>query len=235
MAQRWEDCAPLLERILKAQPGNIAALRLKANNQYMLGDISSAEQILLGLLDRSPNDAEAAYMLGRMYYMDNRAEYALGQFQRVVRVDPKHYKAWDNLGLCYQALGQTDTAIRHFLTAIKLVDTAHPDYDWPYANLSELLLEENRDQEAYQAAMQAAKRNPGSARNFFLGGKALLRLNREQDAAKWLERSIALDSAYPEPLYVLGQLYMKTGEKEKAAELLKRFREVKEQAPRKRR
>jgi Flp pilus assembly protein TadD len=167
--------------------------------------------------------------------MQNRAEYAMGQFLRVLKLDPKHYKAWDNLGLCYDAAGNPDQAIRSFLTSIKLVEKDHPDYDWPYANLSDLLLRQNRYQEAYDAAFEAANRNPRSARNFYLAGQALVKLERQDDARKWLEQAVTLDASYPDALYALGQMYVRTGEKEKAAETLKRFREVKANAPKKKR
>jgi tetratricopeptide (TPR) repeat protein len=58
---------------------------------------------------------------------------------------------------------------------------------------------------------------------------------RAEDARKWLERAVALDSNYPDALYALGQLCMRAGQKEKAAETLNRFREVKANAPNKRR
>jgi superkiller protein 3 len=159
----------------------------------------------------------------------------MAQFQRVLKVDPRNYKAWDNLGLCYDALGQTEEAIRHFLTSIKLVETDHPEYDWPYANLADLLLRQNRYQEGYQAATKAAKRNPYSARNFLIGGQALAKLERQADAVKWLERSVELDPDFPDALYALGQLQLRMGEKEKGAATLKRFREAKAKAPSKRR
>ena len=235
MAQRWEECAPVLERALKLEPDNATALLLRANNDYLLGDTARAEQTLLLLLDRNPADSDAAYALGRIYYMDNRPDFALGQFQRVVRLEPKHYKAWDNLGLCYDAMGNAEMAIRHFLTAISLVETEHPDYDWSYANLADLLLRENRPAEAQQAALKAAKRNPHSARNFYLGGQALIKLDRRAEAVPLLERAATLDPAYPEPLYALGQLYQRLGEKEKAETTLRKFREAKERSPKKRR
>ncbi len=235
MDQQWEKCGEILDKVLALQPDNTTALLLKGNNEYFLGNTGAAEKALQRLLDLNPEDVDAAYMLGRIYYMDNRAEYAMGMFQRVLRLDPKHYKAWDNLGLCYDALGQTDMAIRHFLTAIKLVEKDHPEYEWPYANLADLLLRQNRYEEAYGAATQAVKRNPYRARNFFLGGKALVKLGRLEDARKWLERSVALDPDFPDSLYALAQLYIKLGEKEKGIETLKRFREAKRKAPKQRR
>ena len=208
---------------------------LSASVRYMLNETASAEQDLLKLLDLSPRNEEAAYMLGRIYYMDSRIDYAAAQFQRVLKINPKFYKALDNLGLCYDAKGETELAVRHFLAAIRLVETDVPGYDWPYANLADLLLRQGDAKQAYQAVTSAAKRNPYSARNFFLGGKALLRLERRRDAVKWLDRSVELDPAYPDPLYLLGQAYMRLGEKEKARETLRRFQEVKAKAPRVRR
>ncbi len=235
MGQEWLKCREVLEQALAKDPDNRTALLLKGNNEYILDNADAGIDALLHLLDLYPEDAHAAYTLGRIYYMENRAEYAMGQFQRVLKLAPKHYKAWDNLALCYDALGNAEMAIRHFLTAIKLVKDDHPEYYWPYANLADLLLRQNRFQEAYQAASEAARRNPYSARNFFLGGKALTKLDRTEDAIRWLERSVELDPDYPDSFYALGQLYIKTGQREKGMETLKEFRKVKANAPKVRR
>ena len=111
----------------------------------------------------------------------------------MLKINPQSYKAYDNLGLCYQARGETELAIRHFLTAIKMVEKDHPEYDWPYANLADLLLENNDFEKAFAAASKAADRNPRSARNFYLGGKALCKLQKVDLCVNWLQRSVALD------------------------------------------
>jgi Flp pilus assembly protein TadD len=162
--------------------------------------------------------------------MDSRIDYASAQFQRVLRLNAGFYKAWNHLGLCYDAAGETDKAVQHFLKAIELAEKADPGYDSPYGNLADLLFRQNDFERSYHAAVQAAKRNPYSARNFYLGGKALARLNRNEEAIHWLERSAALDPAYPNPLYLLGQLYMKMGRKDKGFEALEKFRQVKAKA-----
>jgi tetratricopeptide (TPR) repeat protein len=235
MAQRWADCGAEIEQALQIGRDHRDLLLLKAHYEYLVGESGKAEQTLLRLLDLYPEDEEAAYALGRIYYMDSRIDYASAQFQRVLRLNPKSYKAWDNLGLCYDAAGETDKAVQHFLKAIELAEKADPGYDWPYGNLADLLFRQNDFERSYHAAVQAAKRNPHSARNFYLGGKALARLNRNEEAIQWLERSAALDSTYPDPLYLLGQLYMKMGRKDQAAQALQKFRQVKAKAPAQRR
>jgi Flp pilus assembly protein TadD len=235
MLERWQECGETLDVVLRLEPDNAGALKIRANYEYLIGNSAAAEQTFLKLLDLEPNNQEAAYMLGRIYYMDNRVEYAMAQFQRVLKLAPRSYKAYDNLGLCYDAQGDHEMAVRHFLTAIKLAEEQQAEYAWPYANLADLLLRRNEVERAYQAATQAAKRDPYSARSFYLGGKALHKLGRGDDAVRWLERSAALDPRYPEPLYLLAQIHSKNGDREKASEALAKFREVKKNAPRERR
>ena len=231
MAQRFNEARPLADRTLKLQPGQPTALKLKGNIEYLLGEFDHAEDTFVDLLDKHPEDEEGAYMLGRIYYQEGRVDYALGQFQRVLKLNPQSYKAYDNLGLCYEARGETDMAIRHFLTAIKLVDKDHPDYDWAYANLANLLLETGDAERAFAAASKAADRNPTSARNFYLGGKALCKLEKMELCVNWLERSASLDPGYPEPLYLLAKAYGQLGQQQKAKETLEKFRAVKAKAP----
>lgn len=229
------DAASEADRALSIEPGNVPALELKANCAYLSGNFEQAKTTLIGVLDSHPSDQEAAYMLGRMYYQEGYLEQAIGLFQRVLKSNPQAFKAWDNLGLCYQALGSYDEATRHFLTAIKLVEKDHPKYDWPYANLADLLLKTGKTQMAYDAAAKAAERNPLSARNFYLGGKALEELGRSEMALSWLERSASLDAAYPEPWYLLARMYRKSGDAAKAEEARRKFAELSAKTPAKRR
>jgi tetratricopeptide (TPR) repeat protein len=234
MAQRLPDALRWTNSVLKTDPAQAGALKLKGNIEYLSGRTGDAVNTFILLLERHPEDAEGAYMLGRIYYQEGRIDYAIGQFERVLRIDPKFYKAYDNLGLCYQANGNNEQAIRYFLAAIKLVEKDHPDYDWAYANLASLLIDKGDAQRAYDAAAEAADRNPYSARNFYLGGKALCKLGKTDLCINWLQRSVALDPNYPEPLYLLAREYSQLGQEDKAKEALDRFRALKATAPRQR-
>ena len=116
-------------------------------------------------------------------------------------------------------------------TSIKLVEKDHPDYDLAYANLAEVLLETGDAGKAYAAASKAADRNPYSARNFYLGGKALCKLEKIDLCMNWLERSASLDANYPEPLYLLARVYSQLGKEEKSRQALEKFREIKAKTP----
>jgi tetratricopeptide (TPR) repeat protein len=235
MAQKFPEGTAECDRVLKLDPREPRALKLKGNIEYLTGKSDQAEATFIDLLDRYPNDEEVAYMLGRIYYMEGRIDSAIGQFQRVLKVNPQSYKAYDNLGLCYQALGDTELATRYFLTSIKMVEKDHPDYEWPYANLADLLLDKNDFKQAFAAAAKAAELNPYAARNFYLGGKALCKLEKIDLCMNWLQRSVALDPNYPQPLYLLSKVYAQVGQKEKAKETLEKFREVSARMPQTRR
>lgn len=231
MAQRLTEARDVALEVLRTEPGNSAALEIKGNADYLLGNTSAAISAFIDLLERHPENEQGPYMLGRIYYQESMLDQAIGQFKRVLKINPNSYKAYDNLGLCYQAKGDDDTAIRYFLTAIKLVEKDHVDYDWAYANLADLLLNSGDAEKAYGAASKAVERNPNSARDFYIGGKALDRLGKVDLSLNWLERSAALDPSYPEPEYLLAQIYRRLGLQDKAEEARKRFLEAKAKSP----
>ena len=103
--------------------------------------------------------------------------------RRATALDPRAYKAWDNLGLASEALGDVAQAQQHYLKAIALVHKDHPRYDVVYANFADLLIKLGNYQRAFDLAAEAAQRNPDEPRNFFLAGKALVQLGRATSAS----------------------------------------------------
>jgi len=231
MGGRLKEALAEADRALKADAGNTTALEIKGNASYLLGNFSDAQDAFIDAMERHPDNEEAPYMLGRVYYQEGHVDLAIGQFERVLRLNPAAYKALDNLGLCYQARGENDKAVGYFLASIKLVEKDHPEYDWPYANLADLLLKTGDNRKAYDAAAKAADRNPNSSRNFYLGGKALCNLGKTDLCVNWLQRSTALDPSYSEPVYLLARAYHQLGQEQKAEDARKKFLELKAKEP----
>src|SRR5207237_8755939 len=99
------------------------------------------------------------------------------------------------------------------------------------ANLAGFVLRRDEHEKAFQLAVEAAKRNPSSARNCFLTAKALVRLDKQDLSLRWLERAVELDPQYAEALYLLGQTYRKLGRNADAARALARFAEATKSRP----
>ena len=231
MAQRLKEAMAESEAILQDHADEPPALKIKANAAYLLGESALARDTLIRLLDRHPGDEDGAYMLGRIYYQDGLIDLAIGQFERVVRINPTSYKALDNLGLCYQASGDDEKATRYFLAAIKLVEKDHPEYEWPYANLADLLLKKGDAQRAFDAASKAVNRNPMSARSFYIGAKALDRLGKPELALNWLQRAVALNDSFSDAWYFLSRVYRELHQTDQAEAALRKFRESKANEP----
>ncbi len=235
VAHRFADAKAAAAGILAADPANASALKIKGNAEYFLSDFEQSISTFITLLDRHPDDEDGSYMLGRIYYQEGRVDEAAGQFERTLKLNPRSYKAWDNLGLCRLAQGDSRKATADLLKAIQLVDTEHPDYDWAYANLADLLIKTGDLEHAFAAASKAANRNPNSARDFYIGAKALERLGRTELCLNWLLRSVALDPNYSEPQYLLARIYGKLGQADKAEAARRRFLAIKAKEPGKRR
>jgi tetratricopeptide (TPR) repeat protein len=235
MAQRLKDALAEAERVLLDHPEHAEALKIRGNAAYLLGEFYTARDTFIRLLDRHPADEAGAYMLGRIYYQEGYLDLAIGQFDRVLKINPGSYKALDNLGLCYQAQGDDDRAMRYFLTAIKLVEKDHPEYEWPYTNVADLFLKIGDAQRAFDAAAKAANRNPMSARSFYVGAKALEQLGKTELSLNWLQRAVAVDATSSESWYKLSHVYRLLQQNDKAEEALQRFRELKAKEPARRR
>ena len=235
LAQHPADALIALDRIPSDDPNHVQAQKVKAKALYLLGRDPEAEAALKGAAARAPADAEIPYDLGRMYYQLGRHQAAAESLRRATELDARAYKAWDNLGLATEALGDVAGARQYYLKALALVHKDHPDYDVVYANFADLLIKLGDYQRAFDLAAEAAGRNPGEARNFFLAGKALVQLGRGDLSVRWFEQAIKLNADYPEPHYVLAQVYRRLGREADAARALESFQAASARAPKDRR
>lgn len=235
LAQQLQPAQKTLEKLLALEPRNVHALKLKADVLYLLGDDSSAVETLLAAIRIEPANPDAVYALGRIYYQRGRHEDAVRQFLCVLELSPGSYKAYDNLGVAYEALTDYDRAIQNYLKAIELVHKDHPEYDWVYGNMANLMLKLGNNRKAFDLAVEASKRNPSSPRNAFLTGKALVRLDKPELAEKWLRRAAEIDPLYPEPRYLLGQVLRKLGRITEAEQEFRAFQEASSKTPQVRR
>lgn len=224
-----------LDRLALLGPLDVPAMKVRARALYLSARDHEAELTLTAAAAQAPDDAEIPYDLGRMYYQQQRHQDARDAFSRALAIDPRAYKAWDNLGLTLEALGETAEATRHYARAMAIAHTDAPAYDVVYANYADLLIREGEYEKAFNAAAEAAQRNAGDARNFVLAGKALARLDAVDVSIKWLTQAIALDPTLPEPHYLLARAYRKRGDVAQAEAAMAAFQEATARAPKVRR
>ncbi len=220
-----------LARLDKVGSSSVTAMKVRAKALYLASRDREAEETLLAAAVQAPGDAEIPYDLGRIYYQQQRHQDAQRAFRQAIAVDARAYKAWDNLGLVSEALGDSEGAARLYARAMAIAQTDAPAYDGVYANYADLLLKEGDHQRAFDAAAEAAQRNPRDARNFLLAGKALLKLEAVEVSVKWLSQAVALDPDLPEPHYLLARAYRQLGHAEQAQTAMTAFQQAAARAP----
>jgi tetratricopeptide (TPR) repeat protein len=235
VVEQFGDAIATVDRVLERQPAEPGALKIKANALYLSARDDEAKDALIRAIKAAPNDPEAPYMLGRIYYQEQLYQHAIPQFERALSLNARSYKAYDNLGLCYRALGESDKAAGYFLRAIEIAGKEKAAYGWAHSNLAELMIEQGEFDKAYALAFEAAELDPQGARHFFLAGRALLSMGRAENSLRWLERAAELDPADPASHYQLARALRQAGREADAEAAFERFRQIRENTPARRR
>lgn len=172
-----------------------------------LGEIGEARAELTRLSSARPDQPLYFYWLGRLDYDQRRYEDAVAKLRRVVEMDPRSSRGYDNLGLSLDMLGRYEEARSAFERAADLNRrVAHPSA-WPPHNLGSLLLRLDKLPEAEAALRESLRFDPGFAQAHYHLGRVLEKAGRETAAIGEYRQAISLDASLPEPCYSLGLLY----------------------------
>jgi tetratricopeptide (TPR) repeat protein len=194
-----------------------------------LGHRDWARPELAKLAGAAPANALYPYWTARLDYDDGQYATAVKSLQRALELDPRSTKAYDNLGLCYEALGRFDEARKSWEEAIRLNGEQRAKSPWPALNLGLLLTRLDRLDEAEARFRESLASDPRFPQAHYHLGITLEKKGRLPEATAELEEAARLDPAYPEPQYALSRLYRRAGDKEKADRALQRFQEIKKQ------
>src|SRR2546428_136478 len=191
-------------------------LKTVALDYVLLGAYTDADKWLTKMLECTPNDSEGWYYLGRTKYNENRFAEAVAAFQQCLKLDPKNVKAEDNLGLSFAGLGRNEEAAAAYQQAIAWQAQSTSKNPGPFIDIGDLLLDQNRPQDAVTVLLQAVEIAPRDSRADELLGNAYARLEKYPQAQSELEKAIALSPQTPSLHLMLAPVYRKQGQMEKA-------------------
>lgn len=231
LSRQFAAAEQSLRALLKKSPQDLSALILLGQVQYLDDHDMDAANSFQRAIAAAPQNPAPRYWLGRLDYQDGRISEAMNQLQAALQLAPGYYRAWDNLGLCYEALGQNGRAMENYVHALNLVYKDHPEYDSVYLNMSELLLKLGNNQKAFDLASEAASRNSGNPRSYFLAGNALVQAGKEDASLHWLLQAAKIDPAYPDPHYFMARVYRKEGKMADANRETEAFKKLQASAP----
>lgn len=178
------------------------------------------------LAGMNPASAVYPYWLSRIEYRKTDVRAALEHAQKAVQLDPAFMKAYDQLGLCYEALGDFDAAAGAFRKAIGLSAQSRAPSPWPSLNLGVMLLRTEKIAEAEERLRDSVRIEPKFPVAHFRLGQALERQARYPEAVAELKEAGRLDPTYPEPHYALARIYRRQGDARAAAAEIAQFRSL---------
>jgi tetratricopeptide (TPR) repeat protein len=211
---RPADSLAVYRQAVRIKPPAADDLKIIGLDYGLLGDYRLSAEFLGRALALDPDNLEARYYLGRVYFTQNLFANAIEEFQTVLRRDPRHVKAQNNLGQALEGRNEIEGAMAAYRRAIEIDRDSPKPSELPLLNLGKLLLQRDEMSEALSLLQRAAAINPASAPVRFQLGKAYIRLGRTAEAEKELVRACTLDPRDRGAHYQLGRLYLRLGKTE---------------------
>jgi tetratricopeptide (TPR) repeat protein len=177
-----------------------------------------------------PQNPLYLYWLAKLDYDARAYTTAISRLRRVIELDPHMMRAYNNLGLCYDSLGQFDEAIQSFTRAIELNRGQKQPSAWPPLNLAVSLISLNRLDEATARLHEALSYNPQFPQAHYELGLVLEKERKFEEAIVPLQRAMELDPLYAEPHYTLGRIYQRQGKREAAQEQMEDFKKLRKES-----
>jgi tetratricopeptide (TPR) repeat protein len=176
-----------------------------------------------------PKNPLYLYWLAKLDYDARAYAPAISRLRRVIELDPNMMRAYNDMGLCFDALGQFDEAVQNFTRAIELNRKQAQPSAWPPLNLAVSFISLNRFDEAVARLHEALSYNPKFPQAHYQLGLVLEKEGKFTEAITPLQQAIELDPLYPEPHYTLGKIYQRQGKREEAQEEIEKFKKLKKE------
>ncbi len=203
---------------------NLGALYLsKASDMNNLAEKALA--VYEAAARRFPAVSKLQVALGTAYSALELNNEALGAFRKAAGLDPQSPAAARALGAFLLHLGRNDEARGSIEKAMRLA----PKDAYPHYYLALLLSRDSSIPTARPLAEldRATDLDPGFTKAWIEKAKVLQRAEKLEEAAKALERALALDPNNPRSHYQLSRLYYQLGQFDKAKQAESRHLELK--------
>ncbi len=111
----------MAERLLEIDPGNAEALGIRYEVFRLTGDEEKMQAALDELQSADPDKiVEAFFQQGVLMFNQGNPQAAVEAFQRVLSADPKHSRAYYELGRAYLSAGDMEKAKEALQTFLEL-------------------------------------------------------------------------------------------------------------------
>ena len=199
-----------------------------ATAYHDLGEFEQAISEYRKAIALNPNSPIIHNRLGVAYSELKQYDAALDAYQKALVLSPMTAEPHYNMGLVYLKQGDLPRAAEAFKRAIAI------NVEWgdPYTGLGEVYSKQGDFGQAARAYKQATRLNPNGNPSAILGlGKTYVKQGRLDDAIIAIEKAIEIQVDNTEAHYQLAQIYIKRGEKKKAASAMVFFKVLRQTDP----
>jgi len=218
----------VLKKADKLAPLDEKSRLLLALSCVASGHLNWARPEFEKLAEENPSKALYPYWLGRIEYRKMDITAAIAHARKAVELDPKFVKAYDQLGLYYEAASDWDAAIGAFRQAIRLNRESANKSPWPLLNIGVLMMRLDRLDEAEAQLRASLDVDDSFPPAHYRLGQVLEKKERLEDAKRALLRAATLDPTYPEPHYALARIYRRLGDLKASSNEFSLFAQLRE-------
>ena len=215
-----------LSKSLELNAANAEAHKILGLDCSIIGRDDLAETELVEAARLKPESGEIHYFLARTYYTRGVYPLAKSEFQTAIRLEPAFVKAYSNLGITMEALGDSAEALKNYTEAIQLEEQHKHRSEWPYIYLSSFYNRQNNAAQALIYARTAIELNPRSDTASFEIAKAYRTQKQLQKSADAARSAIAINPRVAEYYYVLGLVLRELGNQKESAEALAKYAQL---------
>jgi superkiller protein 3 len=252
-----EEASADLQAEIRLQPQNVDALTWLGIIELGAGNPDKAASPLDQAVELSPKDANLLYLRARahsliaqesyqaLYQLDpdswrvhkalaesysslRQPEKAVEEFQKAIAKQPTNADLYESLGDEYQKLSRFDDAMKAYEQEAKL----DPHNGIALYNLGKIDVERGDPAAGVALLRQAVEAHSSPAPSYFYLGLGLSKLGKNEESAKWLEKSVESDPSdfiKQSGYYELSRVYQKLGRRQDSLHALDELKKLKAQ------
>lgn len=209
--QRHQESLQLLDGARRLGDFSAQNRLLAGLNYVALNRMDLAEPELRAAAELDPSKAPPFYYLGRLLYTRNFFSEAIKNTKKAIELDPDLVRAYDNLGLCYEAIGKAAEAEQAYIEGVNRQRKSGAKVEWPALNFGIMLLKRGEYGRAKPYVEEALKINSTSAEAHFRLGSILEQEGDLAGALAQYKDATTSDPKLASAYYRASRIYQRLG------------------------
>ncbi len=195
------------DQVIRSGSKSADALTVKGLALASLDRPEDAQEILKRSLAIRPNQPIALKVLAATYFNSSDVELGIAALREAAKFDPADYRPWFALGDAYDQLNQPGEAASSYRQAL----LRKPDDGETRLRLVAALLETNEADAATLLLDELLRDRPGDPQIAYLDAQRAWALGRSDDAARSIERALAIAPDHCDALILRSKLCQLNG------------------------